>query len=44
LSSNKSASTGAYNCDVPGTVCLNQWIGPNYGITSFDNIAFAMIT
>uniref|UniRef100_A0AC34F530 EF-hand domain-containing protein n=1 Tax=Panagrolaimus sp. ES5 TaxID=591445 RepID=A0AC34F530_9BILA len=42
--SNKSSATGAYNCDVPGTVCLNQWIGPNFGITSFDNIAFAMIT
>nr|QRX85587.1 voltage-dependent calcium channel non-L type alpha-1 [Heterodera elachista] len=42
--SNKSASTGAYNCDVPGAICLSQWIGPNYGITSFDNIAFAMIT
>ncbi|CAD5229555.1 unnamed protein product [Bursaphelenchus okinawaensis] len=42
--SNKSSATGAYNCDVDGTVCLNQWIGPNYGITSFDNIAFAMIT
>lgn len=42
--SNKSSTTGAYNCDVAGTVCLNQWIGPNYGITSFDNIAFAMIT
>uniref|UniRef100_A0AC35TNP8 EF-hand domain-containing protein n=1 Tax=Rhabditophanes sp. KR3021 TaxID=114890 RepID=A0AC35TNP8_9BILA len=42
--SNKSSTTGAYNCDVPGTVCLNQWIGPNYGITSFDNIAFAMLT
>uniref|UniRef100_A0A183CB81 Voltage-dependent calcium channel type A subunit alpha-1 n=1 Tax=Globodera pallida TaxID=36090 RepID=A0A183CB81_GLOPA len=42
--SNKSASTGAYNCDVPGAVCLAYWIGPNYGITSFDNIAFAMIT
>ncbi|KAI6210463.1 Voltage-dependent calcium channel A type alpha-1 [Aphelenchoides besseyi] len=41
--SNKSA-TGAYNCDVPGTICLTNWIGPNYGITSFDNIAFAMIT
>jgi hypothetical protein len=41
--SNKT-STGMYNCDVPGTVCLNKWIGPNYGITSFDNIAFAMIT
>lgn len=43
-SSNKSAATGAYNCEVEGTVCLTQWIGPNYGITSFDNIAFAMIT
>jgi len=44
FSSNKSSSTGVYNCDAPGTVCLNQWIGPNFGITSFDNIAFAMIT
>uniref|UniRef100_A0A914C6B3 Voltage-dependent calcium channel type A subunit alpha-1 n=1 Tax=Acrobeloides nanus TaxID=290746 RepID=A0A914C6B3_9BILA len=42
--SNKSSATGAYNCDAPGTACLNQWIGPNFGITSFDNIAFAMIT
>ncbi|VDK78349.1 unnamed protein product [Litomosoides sigmodontis] len=42
--SNKSAATGAHNCEVEGTVCLTQWIGPNYGITSFDNIAFAMIT
>ncbi|VDK79943.1 unnamed protein product [Onchocerca ochengi] len=42
--SNKSSTTGAYNCEVNGTVCLTQWIGPNYGITSFDNIAFAMIT
>ncbi|KHN77781.1 Voltage-dependent calcium channel type A subunit alpha-1 [Toxocara canis] len=42
--SNKSSATGAYNCELEGTVCLSQWIGPNYGITSFDNIAFAMIT
>uniref|UniRef100_A0A915BGY2 Voltage-dependent calcium channel type A subunit alpha-1 n=2 Tax=Parascaris univalens TaxID=6257 RepID=A0A915BGY2_PARUN len=42
--SNKSTATGAYNCELEGTVCLSQWIGPNYGITSFDNIAFAMIT
>jgi voltage-dependent calcium channel N type alpha-1B len=40
----KNTSTGAYHCDVPGTECLYGWIGPNYGITSFDNIAFAMIT
>ncbi|CAD6185181.1 unnamed protein product [Caenorhabditis auriculariae] len=40
----KNTSVGVYNCDVEGTKCLNIWIGPNYGITSFDNIAFAMIT
>ncbi|GMT04511.1 hypothetical protein PENTCL1PPCAC_26685, partial [Pristionchus entomophagus] len=42
--SNKTTVAGTYNCDVPGTACRSQWIGPNYGITSFDNIAFAMIT
>uniref|UniRef100_A0A914WRE6 Ion transport domain-containing protein n=1 Tax=Plectus sambesii TaxID=2011161 RepID=A0A914WRE6_9BILA len=42
--SNKSSATGAYNCKMPGTTCQQGWIGPNYGITSFDNIAFAMIT
>uniref|UniRef100_A0A158QKQ1 Voltage-dependent calcium channel type A subunit alpha-1 n=1 Tax=Haemonchus placei TaxID=6290 RepID=A0A158QKQ1_HAEPC len=41
---NKTTTMGVYNCDVEGTTCLNKWIGPNYGITSFDNIAFAMIT
>lgn len=25
-------------------MCLSGWVGPNYGITSFDNIAFAMLT
>ena len=44
FSTNKSTAVGVYNCDVAGTVCLSKWIGPNYGITSFDNIAFAMIT
>ena len=24
--------------------CLEKWEGPNNGITSFDNIAFAMLT
>lgn len=28
----------------PGTVCTTYWEGPNYGITSFDNIFFAMLT
>ncbi|CDW52786.1 voltage dependent calcium channel type A subunit [Trichuris trichiura] len=36
-------STGAYHCP-EGTTCLEHWVGPNYGITSFDNIAFAMLT
>ncbi|KAK5967724.1 Transporter cation channel family protein, partial [Trichostrongylus colubriformis] len=44
FSTNKTTTMGVYNCDVEGTTCLNKWIGPNYGITSFDNIAFAMIT
>ncbi|CAI5456021.1 unnamed protein product [Caenorhabditis angaria] len=41
---NKTSPLGVYNCAVQGTQCLPNWIGPNYGITSFDNIAFAMIT
>ncbi|XP_028827231.1 calcium channel, voltage-dependent, P/Q type, alpha 1A subunit, b isoform X6 [Denticeps clupeoides] len=28
----------------PGTVCRPYWIGPNYGITQFDNILFAVLT
>lgn len=38
------------NKPVPGFVCpagsdcLSYWEGPNYGITSFDNIGFAMLT
>jgi len=31
------------NC--PGNLtCRDGWIGPNYGITSFDNIGYAMLT
>ena len=26
------------------STCLEKWEGPNYGITSFDNIGFAMLT
>ncbi|VDP31784.1 unnamed protein product [Soboliphyme baturini] len=36
-------TNGAYHCP-SGTACKEKWIGPNYGITSFDNIAFAMLT
>uniref|UniRef100_A0A8C7VV77 Voltage-dependent N-type calcium channel subunit alpha n=1 Tax=Oncorhynchus mykiss TaxID=8022 RepID=A0A8C7VV77_ONCMY len=27
-----------------GTECTEYWIGPNYGITNFDNILFAVLT
>ncbi|XP_068460360.1 calcium channel, voltage-dependent, P/Q type, alpha 1A subunit, b isoform X4 [Clinocottus analis] len=27
-----------------GTKCAGRWIGPNYGITQFDNILFAVLT
>ncbi|XP_060927000.1 calcium channel, voltage-dependent, N type, alpha 1B subunit, a [Limanda limanda] len=27
-----------------GTSCMEYWIGPNYGITNFDNILFAILT
>lgn len=26
------------------TICMPGWIGPNMGITSFDNIGYAMLT
>lgn len=42
---NKSiAPTGAYSCNPNISVCKHGWEGPNDGITSFDNIGFAMLT
>ena len=38
------APTGAYSCEPGLAICLEKWDGPNYGITSFDNIVFAMLT
>ncbi|KAG9509584.1 Voltage-dependent calcium channel type A subunit alpha-1, partial [Fragariocoptes setiger] len=35
---------GAYICNENYSFCSDSWIGPNYGITSFDNIFFAMLT
>ena len=26
------------------SICLEKWEGPNFGITSFDHIGFAMLT
>lgn len=44
-SDNKTLSpAGAYPCNASVSTCLEKWDGPNYGITSFDNIGFAMLT
>ncbi|XP_015186705.1 PREDICTED: voltage-dependent calcium channel type A subunit alpha-1 isoform X20 [Polistes dominula] len=38
------APFGAHVCNSSTSTCLDHWVGPNYGITSFDNIGFAMLT
>ena len=37
---------GVFTCNIPheSLVCKEHWVGPNRGITSFDNIGFAMLT
>ncbi|XP_032666768.1 voltage-dependent calcium channel type A subunit alpha-1 isoform X1 [Odontomachus brunneus] len=35
---------GAHVCVSNTSTCLDRWEGPNSGITSFDNIGFAMLT
>lgn len=40
----ESAPMGAYTCDPETSICLEKWHGPNFGITSFDNIGLAMLT
>ncbi|XP_039288587.1 voltage-dependent calcium channel type A subunit alpha-1 isoform X2 [Nilaparvata lugens] len=35
---------GSYICNDTVSVCRDSWIGPNNGITSFDNIGYAMLT
>ena len=39
-----SAPMGSYTCDPDTSICLEKWHGPNFGITSFDNIGLAMLT
>ena len=39
-----TAPVGSYTCDPDIAICLEKWEGPNYGITSFDNIIYAMLT
>lgn len=38
------APPGAHVCDANISTCMDHWEGPNSGITSFDNIGFAMLT
>lgn len=38
------APFGAHVCDANTSTCMDHWVGPNFGITSFDNIGFAMLT
>nr|QQY02546.1 voltage-dependent N-type calcium channel subunit alpha-1B [Cryptocotyle lingua] len=40
---NNTRQVGAFNCPA-GYTCKGYWEGPNYGITSFDNIGYAMLT
>lgn len=40
----QKAPIGAYTCDPNRSECLEKWIGPNHGITCFDNILFSMLT
>jgi len=45
--SDSNESTKPYNayfCDNTTSTCIENWEGPNYGITSFDNIGLAMLT
>ncbi|KAM3188464.1 hypothetical protein ACTXT7_000161 [Hymenolepis weldensis] len=38
-----NAAHGSFRCP-PGYICKGYWEGPNFGITSFDNIGYAMLT
>ncbi|KAG5316037.1 CAC1A protein, partial [Pseudoatta argentina] len=38
------APPGSHVCDANVSTCMDHWEGPNSGITSFDNIGFAMLT
>lgn len=37
-------SLGGFRCQDNVSDCRPYWRGPNYGITSFDNIGYAMLT
>lgn len=35
---------GGFTCQENISECRGVWVGPNYGITSFDDIGYAMLT
>ena len=35
---------GGFKCQEGKSECRTYWRGPNYGITSFDHIGYAMLT
>ncbi|XP_071097067.1 voltage-dependent calcium channel type A subunit alpha-1-like isoform X10 [Haliotis cracherodii] len=37
-------SAGGFKCQLNISECKEGWQGPNFGITSFDNIGYAMLT
>ncbi|XP_078326092.1 voltage-dependent calcium channel type A subunit alpha-1-like isoform X21 [Crassostrea virginica] len=39
-----TADYGGFKCQANMSECRSRWVGPNWGITSFDNIAYAMLT
>ncbi|XP_058448215.1 voltage-dependent calcium channel type A subunit alpha-1-like isoform X3 [Malaya genurostris] len=41
---NVDLPAGVHLCNHNESACIEQWDGPNYGITNFDNIGFAMLT
>uniref|UniRef100_A0A182JGJ8 Voltage-dependent calcium channel type A subunit alpha-1 n=2 Tax=Anopheles atroparvus TaxID=41427 RepID=A0A182JGJ8_ANOAO len=41
---NAELPVGVHLCNHSESACIEQWEGPNYGITNFDNIGFAMLT
>lgn len=41
---NLEKKEGSNHCDNEVAICYAGWEGPNFGITNFDNIGFAMLT
>ena len=40
----KDKTSGGFPCPANRSECKTYWEGPNFGITSFDNIGYAMLT